>query len=291
MKVITGRTQVVGVMGYPVEHSLSPAMHNAAFDALNMDWTYVPLPTPPESIQDAVMGLRALGFRGANITVPLKELIPSLMDELSEVAQQIGAVNTVCCREDGSLWGTSTDGIGFLRSLEAEQTPLEDNLEVVVLGTGGTARAVANTLIQNGAQVTVVSRHRDRAAQMLWELGAEAFALQYSDPAVVQAMRRAKVLVNTTPLGLYPRIEEMPPVPLEGLHPDMLVYDLIYNPPVSKLLREAQKRGCRIVNGVKMLVYQGAESFKLWTGQYPPVDVMEQVVRQALGMEFAGQVV
>jgi shikimate dehydrogenase len=265
-------------------------MHNAAFDALNMDWIYVPLLTPPESVQEAVGGLRAMSFRGANITVPLKELIPPLMDELSEVAKQIGAVNTVCRREDGSLYGTSTDGIGFLRSLELEQVPLGEDLEVVVLGTGGSARAVANALIQVGAKVTVVSRHRDRAAQMLWELGAEAHALQYSDPAVVQAMQRSRVLVNTTPLGLYPHVEEMPPIPPEGLHPDMLVYDLIYNPPVSRLLREAQKRGCATMNGVKMLVYQGAESFRLWTGQYPPIDVMEQVVRKALGMEFAGQV-
>lgn len=291
MRVITGRTQVVGVMGYPVEHSLSPAMHNAAFDALNMDWIYVPLLTPPENVQEAVAGLRAMNFRGANITVPLKELIPPLMDELSEVAKQIGAVNTVCRREDGALYGTSTDGIGFLRSLESEKVPLGEDLEVVVLGTGGSARAVANALIQVGARVTVVSRHRDRAAQMLWELGAEARALQYSDPAVVHVMHQARVMVNTTPLGLYPHVEEMPPIPLEGLHPDMLVYDLIYNPPVSRLLREAQKRGCAIMNGVKMLVYQGAESFRLWTGQYPPVDVMEQVVRKALGMEFAGQVV
>ncbi len=291
MRVITGRTQVVGVMGYPVEHSLSPAMHNAAFEALNMDWIYVPLLTPPENVQEAIAGLRAMNFRGANITVPLKELIPPLMDDLSEVARQIGAVNTVCRLADGSLYGTSTDGVGFLRSLEAERIPLDANLEVVVLGTGGSARAVANALIQLGARVTVVSRHRDRAAQMLWELGAEAHALQYNDPAVVQAMHRARVLVNTTPLGLYPHVEEMPPIPLEGLHPDMLVYDLIYNPPVSRLLREAQKRGCAILNGVKMLVYQGAESFQLWTGQYPPVDAMEQAVRKALGMEFAGQVV
>lgn len=291
MRVITGRTQVVGVMGYPVEHSLSPAMHNAAFEALNMDWIYVPLLTPPEYVQEAVAGLRAMSFRGANITVPLKELIPPLMDDLSEVAKQIGAVNTVCRREDGTLYGTSTDGIGFLRSLESERLSIDEDLEVLVLGTGGSARAVANALIQAGAKVTVVSRHRDRAAQMLWELGAEAHALQYTDPAVVHAMQRARVLVNTTPLGLYPRVEEMPPIPLEGLHPGMLVYDLIYNPPVSRLLREAQKRGCSTINGVKMLVYQGAESFRLWTGQYPPVDVMEQVVRKALGMEFAGQVV
>jgi len=290
VRVITGRTQVVGVMGYPVEHSLSPAMHNAAFEALNMDWIYVPLLTPPENVQEAIAGLRAMSFRGANITVPLKELIPPLMDELSEVAKQIGAVNTVCHREDGTLYGTSTDGIGFLRSLETESVSLGEYLEVVVLGTGGSARAVANALIQVGAKVTVVSRHRDRAAQMLWELGAEAHALQYTDPAVVGAMQRAKVLVNTTPLGLYPNVEEMPPVPLEGLHPDMLVYDLVYNPPVSRLLREAQKRGCATLNGVKMLVYQGAESFRLWTGQYPPVDVMEQVVRKALGMEFAGHI-
>lgn len=291
MRVITGRTQVVGVMGYPVEHSLSPAMHNAAFEALNMDWIYVPLLTLPESVQEAIAGLRAMSFRGANITVPLKELIPPLMDELSEVAKQIGAVNTVCRREDGSLYGTSTDGIGFLRSLESERVSVDEELEAVVLGTGGSARAVANALVQVGAKVTVVSRHRDRAAQMLWELGAEAHALQYTDPAVIHAMHTARVLVNTTPLGLYPHVEEMPPVPLEGLHPDMLVYDLIYNPPVSRLLREAQKRGCATMNGVKMLVYQGAESFRLWTGQYPPVDVMEQVVRKALGMEFAGQVV
>ncbi|MGQ9881586.1 MAG: shikimate dehydrogenase [Armatimonadota bacterium] len=291
MRLITGRTQVVGVMGYPVEHSLSPAMHNAAFEALNMDWIYVPLLTPPESVQEAIAGLRAMSFRGANITVPLKELIPPLMDELSEVAKQIGAVNTVCRREDGSLYGTSTDGIGFLRSLESERVSIDEELEAVVLGTGGSARAVANALVQVGAKVTVVSRHRDRAAQMLWELGAEAHALQYTDPAVIHAMHTARVLVNTTPLGLYPHVEEMPPVPLEGLHPDMLVYDLIYNPPVSRLLREAQKRGCATMNGVKMLVYQGAESFRLWTGQYPPVDVMEQVVRKALGMEFAGQVV
>lgn len=291
MRVITGRTQVVGVMGYPVEHSLSPAMHNAAFDALSLDWIYVPLLTPPENVQEAVAGLRAMSLRGANITVPLKELIPPLMDDLSEVAKQIGAVNTVYWREDGALCGTSTDGIGFLRSLETEQVSLAVDLNVVVLGTGGSARAVANALIQVGAKVTVVSRHRDRAAQMLWELGAEAHALQYTDPAVVHAMRQAQVLVNTTPLGLYPNVEEMPPVPLDGLHPDLLVYDLVYNPPVSRLLREAQKRGCATINGVKMLVYQGAESFRLWTGQYPPVDVMEQVVRKSLGMEFAGQVV
>lgn len=279
---VRGGTKVVGVFGYPVEHSLSPAMHNAAFAALRLSYIYVPFPVRPEAIGPAVRSLSSLGIVGVNLTIPHKESVLPFLDAITEEAREVGAVNTVHCTE-GRLLGDNTDGRGFYEPLrEMGVTVL--NKRVVVIGAGGAARAVVFRLAREGAQIVLANRTRERA-QRLAQAVAEA---GYARPTVTSdaddgqglanAVAGAELLVHTTRVGMSPDIDSLPPVPLEAFHPNLLVYDLVYNPIETTLLQQARLRGCRTLTGVKMLVYQGAAAFQRWTGIRPPTDVMEQAV-------------
>lgn len=280
---VRGTTRVVGVFGYPVTHSASPPMHNAAFAALGMDWVYVPFTVAPEGIAAALAGVRALGIVGVNVTVPLKELIAPHLDSITERARRIGSVNTVA-HEAGTLRGDSTDGPGFLNALRAAGVTAAGRT-VVVLGAGGSARAVVYALAEAGARVRVANRSVERAQTLAAEFGGvgEIEAVPMTEDALRPALRDATVLVNTTTLGMHPDEAAMPPVPADALHPGLFVSDLIYNPAETRLMALARSRGCAVQNGVEMLVQQGILSFRRWTGEVdPPADAMRDAVWETL---------
>jgi shikimate dehydrogenase len=285
--MIQGTTQVVGVFGWPVKHSASPAMHNAAFAHLGLDWVYVPFSVSPESIASALHGIRALNIAGVNVTVPLKELVPSFLDSISPMARAIGSVNTVVHRE-GRLHGESTDGAGLLAALDYGGLTVDAQTHAVVLGAGGSAKAVVRALLDAGATVTVANRSRERAEGLVTAVTTDLptarveFVPLREDTIGRVLADGATLLVNTTSVGMHPHEDEMPTVPVEALHPGLFVSDLIYNPPETRLLAMARQCGCRTQNGIEMLVRQGALAFHLWTGTMPPVAVMREAVYDAL---------
>lgn len=297
---LTGATRLVGVMGWPVAHSLSPAMHNAAFAALGLDWVYVPLAVPPERLPEAVRGLRALGFVGCNATVPHKPALAQLMDELTPVAAAIGSVNTVIVRPDGSLLGDSTDGYGFLTDLrahgvrigaaanrpaaEAESRPEAAMVcrRALVIGAGGAARAVVFALAEAGATVAIANRTVAGAAELCRMVMAALPTADVSAHPFPAALARlaadADLIVNTTSLGLHGDADPLPWDPAVSFRCDQVVYDLIYNVR-TPFLRLAEAAGARAIDGLGMLVHQGARSFELWTGRPAPVEVMYAALR------------
>lgn len=258
------------VFGNPVGHSLSPIMHTAAFAATAFNGVYVAVPVP--DIRPAVTGLRALGFRGASITLPHKESVMACLDEVEETARRIKAVNTIV-NTDGRLQGYNTDVSGAIRALK-EKTPLAGRA-VAILGAGGAARAVAFGIVAEGGRVTIFNRAAGRGAKLADELQAEFRPLSdfKADPY--------EIMVNTTPLGMTPRADEMP-VAVEKLRPGLVVMDIVYNPLKTRLLREAAGAGCTTIDGLSMFVHQGARQFELWTGMKAPVDIMRMTVEAEL---------
>lgn len=282
---VSGKTKVLGVFGHPVGHSLSPAMHNAAIEALGLNYVYMPFDVTPEYLSQALCGVRALGVAGVNVTIPHKEAVIELLDEVLGDAREVGSVNTII-NIDGRLIGTSTDGVGFLRSLE-ESGFSPDGKTAVVLGTGGSGRAITFSLAKAGAKVTVFSRSlkkAERLAEDVRSLGAECGAGDIAELGTPNSEIGTDLLVNCTPVGMYPDSGETP-VPVEALRRDMVVYDLVYNPVKTVLLKAAEAVGAKTVNGLDMLVYQGALSFKMWTGIEPSIHTMKTALMKRLGQQ------
>lgn len=284
---INGQTALVGVMGWPVRHSLSPAMHNAAAAALGLNLVYVPLPVAATEVAAAVRGLRALGFLGANVTIPYKQAVLPLLDEVDEAAQAIGAVNTIAVRS-GRLWGANTDWSGFLADLQALGVDVAGK-KALVLGAGGSARAVAYALAAAGAAVTVLARRLAQAEQLAADLAPH---LPLAQPILGRLLTKvavdtmADLVVNTTPLGMSPDEDgcawpEGVPLPAGAF-----VYDLVYNPPRPRLLQMAAAAQQRHANGLGMLLRQGAQAFQLWTGREPDLAVMAAAVRAEAGLSL-----
>lgn len=269
--MITGKTQVYGIVGRPVSHSLSPAMHNAAFQALGFNAVYVPFHV--EQLPLAVAGLRGLQVRGVSVTIPWKKDILALLDDVDDRARVIGAVNTVVNR-DGRLWGTNTDWQGALQALE-EVTAVSGQ-RALVLGAGGAGRAIVYALGQAGAEVLVADADQTKAQNLAQEFGAAALTL----PQAAQV--QAAILINATPLGMSPQVEASP-LPPASLEHFQVVMDIVYAPLQTRLLREAGARGCQCLDGLKMLVYQGARQFELFTGHPAPADLMRRAALAELG--------
>ena len=279
---VTGNTKVVGVWGHPVGHSRSPAMHNAALAALGLDWVYVPFEVVPDEAAAAVAGLRALGLVGVNVTVPLKETVLPLLDVVKEDAHRIGSVNTIHNR-DGRLYGYSTDGVGFLRSLEAAGQATEGR-QVLLLGAGGSARAVAFALASRGSRCQIANRTEARASALADDVN-QWFPIAASTVGWGAPCGAFDLLVNTTSLGMHPNVDALPALPPNAFAARPFVCDLIYAPAQTKLLAMAAAAGCETLNGAGMLVWQGALALALWTGlplEEMPVAVMEAAVRASL---------
>lgn len=274
---------VVGIIGRPVAHSLSPLMHNRAFAHLNMDWTYVRFEVADDRVQEAVAGLRALSVRGVNVTIPHKTAVIPFLDRLTPEAAAIGAVNTII-HDAGDLIGDNTDGIGFVRSLvdEAEFDP--KGTRVLVVGAGGAARAVAVALARAGAaRIVVANRTAKKArelAQLVEQHGSVGKAVGLHRDEIAPELSGVDVLVQTTSLGMAG--DPSLPVDADLLHPGLLVTDIVYTPLETPLLRAAKQRGCRVLPGWGMLLYQGVEAFERWTDVEAPVDVMKEALLEAL---------
>ena len=278
---MSGNTKVLGVFGHPIAHSLSPAMQNAALKELEVDYVYVPFDVEPSRLGEAAAAIRTLDLVGVNVTIPHKERIIDYLDAVSEEARLIGSVNTVH-NDRGRLRGYSTDGEGFLGPLRSEGFGVQRKC-AVVLGAGGSAKAVVYALVTNGAQVTVLNRTVERGETLAEQINAvtssEAVrALPLHMPDVI---RDADLLVNCTSVGMHPGTERTP-CPKELLHSGLLVYDLVYNPLRTRLLEEAEKAGAKTMSGARMLAHQGAESLRIWLRREPPLDLMEKVVMSAL---------
>lgn len=288
---INSRTQLVGLFGWPVSHSVSPAMHNAAFRELGLNWRYLPLPVPVDPrqrIQEAVLGLRAMGLRGANVTVPHKQAVMPWMDELTSAARAIGAVNTIIVQEDGTLLGDNTDGAGFVADLQAQGVNLAGK-RALVLGAGGSARAVVYGLAEAGCvSVDILNRTVSKAMALAKEMGqpfpACTLAGHELPDQIPQVAEQAELIINCTSLGMTPHVESMPWDEETLFSPHQVIYDLIYNPPVTRLLQMAAADGATTIGGLGMLIYQGAIAFSRWTGEDPPVAIMrEAALRQMEG--------
>ncbi len=279
--MIDAQTQVVGVLGYPVRHSLSPAMHNAAFRHLHLNWVYLAFEVPPALLADALRGMRALGIRGLNLTIPHKESAVALVDALTPAADAIGAVNTLYW-EEGRLIGHNTDAEGFLRALRAEGCEPSGGF-ALVLGAGGSARAVVYALKSVGCRVALANRTLQRAQALAEVFGVEqVFPLQRD--ALSSLMPAVQLVVNCTPLGMEPNADTMPDVPLEALPDSAWVCDLVYRPLRTRLLKRAEQLGLRTIDGLGTLVHQGALAFEHWTGIPAPVPVMREALKVANGV-------
>lgn len=279
---IDGATTVVGLIGDAVRGSLSPRIHNAAFAALELNWCYIPLPVPRDRLGEALRGLPALGFAGVNVTVPHKESALAYLDEITDDARAIGAVNTIQVTPRG-LTGYNTDGVGVLDALRYDGGMSAKGRRAVIVGAGGAARAAAFALAASGAvAVTIVNRNWDRAASLADAVrrsvsGCDVDAVPLDGAAAARTLRDAALVIQATPVGGGAQ-RALSPIDPEALHPGLFVMDMIYEPRESILLRQARTRGCRTLGGLSMLVYQGARAFEIWTGRPAPVAVMREAV-------------
>lgn len=290
---IDSSTRLVTLLGYPLGHSLSPAIHNASFQAQGINMVYLCMPVSPPNLKDALQGFRVAKFVGSNVTIPHKQAIPELIDDISEQARAVGAVNTIVSRfnEDGDvigLHGDNTDIRGFLDPLIEYKKRLV-NTEMVVLGAGGAARAVVYALLKTytPSALTIVARNLRKAEQLAKDLMTydTASVLSISDFASAgAAVRTSCLVVNTTPLGMPPYQDMTPWQEVSDLGDHQMIYDLIYNPLETRLMREAAGRGATVMGGLEMLVRQAAASYVQWTGQEMPLNIAREAALGALNL-------
>jgi shikimate dehydrogenase len=280
---ITAHTALLGVLGYPVGHSLSPAMHNAAIAALGLDWVYLALPVPAEGLATVVQGLEAIGCRGLNVTIPHKQAVAALCRQLSPLAERVGAVNTLVPLESGGWLGTNTDVEGFLTPLRSQTW---QGRQALVLGNGGSARAVVAALVElKLGAITVVGRRAEALADFAANCStwAPQLTTQTLDRPLEPLLAAADLVVNTSPVGMGSDQCPLSQDQLAALQPMTTVYDLIYVPRPTQLLSQAAARGCTTIDGLTMLVHQGAAALRLWSGHSDvPVAVMAAAAEAAL---------
>ena len=280
------KAELVACLGQPVAENPTGVMQEAAFRALGLDWRYLTIEVAPDQLANAITGVRALGMRGLNLTIPHKVAVLQHLDEIAPDAAIIGAVNTVCLHGD-RLIGMNTDGKGFLRGVRTDARVDPKGKRAVVLGAGGAARAIVTELALAGTEdILVVNRSPQRARAMVDDLAAKTgCSIRWQQwTGIYQVPEDAGLLVNATSIGLYPDVDAMPPVDLSAAQPELLVCDAVFNPPETRLLVAARHLGLPVLDGLSMLVYQGVIGFQLWTGQDPPVEVMKQALREALGI-------
>jgi len=279
----SGKTKVCGVIGDPIEHTMSPVMHNAAFKNKGVDYVYLPFRVKKEELGKAIEGMRALNIRGLNVTIPHKVAVIRFLDELDPLAAKIGAINTIV-NDDGVLTGYNTDATGFLQALlERGIEPKEKS--VVILGAGGASRALSFILAERDSKLVILNRTWAKAkicADRISEIfQGEATALKLDKENLAAALSKADILVNATSVGMSPDIDETP-VTSDLLRPNLIVYDIVYNPIKTRLQREAEVAGATVISGLDMLVWQGALAFEKWTGLEAPVDLMKKEATKLL---------
>ncbi|HHP7230608.1 MAG TPA: shikimate dehydrogenase [Xenococcaceae cyanobacterium] len=287
MQIITGKTKLLGIIGDPVEHSLSPVMQNAAINQLGLDYIYLPFPVQQENLARAIAGFQAIDLIGFNVTIPHKQAIMPQLTEITSIAQIIGAVNTVWRTETG--WkGTNTDVTGFIAPLKARSRNWSEMLPVV-LGNGGAARAVVAGLAELGcSEINLVGRNKDKLATFYqsWQNNPQIthlLKIHYWEN-LSELFSTADLIVNTTPVGMYPHIDRSPVEAslMKKLKSNAIAYDLIYTPSPTRFLSLAQEQNAVIIDGAEMLVQQGASALEIWLQQPVPIDVMRKALLQQL---------
>lgn len=279
---ISGKTRVFAVIGDPVEHSLSPCIHNAAFQHLGLDYVYIAFTVKEDRLGNAVSGMRSLGIYGLNVTTPHKVSIIQYLDRLDETARNVGAVNTVL--NDAQFVGYNTDGLGALNALKAYGGDPHGK-KVVILGAGGASRSISFTMAQEARELTILNRTPGKAEMLANRISAtvrkDVRWRELCHDALAEELKDANILINATSVGMHPNDSDTP-VDKSLLRRDLIVFDLVYNPLETRLLREAESVGVRVIDGLAMLVYQGAASFEIWTGIQAPVGIMMKATRDEL---------
>lgn len=281
------QTRLVGVIGWPIEHSLSPAMHNAALAEMGLNWVYLAFAVAPERVGEAVRGVRGLGLVGLNVTIPHKHAVIEHLDEIDEFVSALGVANTIVHREDGRLVGHNTDGPGFIRSVEERGHQVAGKV-VAIIGAGGAARSVAYACARAGARSLAVLNRTPERAESVADLVREHAGLQAVDALPLtgaqarKAVEASDLIVDCTSVGMYPHVDVEPVIPGAWLRPGQIVVDLTYNPLETVLLRAAAQAGAATVDGAGMLVHQGAISLQHWSGRQPPVETMRRALLTAL---------
>lgn len=271
---VSGKTKIIGIFGYPIEHTLSPLMHNAAFKTLGLDMCYVAFRVLPEELREGVRAIKSLNLSGVNITVPHKEKVIPLLDKVNEEASFIGAVNTIV-NSDGILTGYNTDGRGFISALSEKKISIE-NKDILILGAGGASRAISYYLSEKASRLSLFDIDKSKAERLIGDLNKirnNAFFLDN-----IKDIGRPDIIINATPLGL--KSEDALPLSPDSIASEMVVCDLVYKN--TSFLQEAEKKGARTIDGSGMLLWQGILAFELWTGVKPPVDVMRKALLSAI---------
>ena len=284
---VSGKTKLCGLIGDPIEHTMSPVMHNAAFKHLGIDYQYLPFRVRKEELGKAIMGMRALNIRGLNVTIPHKVAVIPFLDELDTLAERTGAVNTIV-NNDGVLKGYNTDAGGFIRALlDGGADPAEK--KVVVLGAGGASRAISFSLAEKGAHLVILNRREEldwalelaKRISQVFKKDVKALVLDAENLSSV--LNTADILVNATSVGMSPNISETP-VPAGLLKPGLVVFDVVYNPIKTRLRQDAEEVGVLTIGGLDMLVWQGALAFELWTGLQAHFGLMKEESLKVLGL-------
>lgn len=282
-RIITGHTQLTGLLGSPVAHSISPMMHNEAFAQLGLDYAYLAFDVNEEELETAIEGLRAMKVKGFNLTMPNKNRMCHLCDKLSPVAQITGAVNTVV-NENGIFVGHTTDGIGYMESVKEAGVNIIGE-KITVLGAGGAATSIIVQAAFDGVAEISIFNQKSKSyermegiiSQLTEQTNCKLNLFTYDSQDILRKeLTESILLVNTTPVGMAPNIEDSLITDTTMFHSKLTVSDIIYNPEETKLLRLAKETGCKTFNGLHMLLYQGAAAFKLWTGQEMPIEIIKE---------------
>jgi shikimate dehydrogenase len=277
MVPLSGKTRICGVIGDPIEHTLSPTIHNAAFNHLKLDFVFLAFRVKATDLENAMRGIRGLGIHGLNVTMPHKNQVVNYLDEMDPTVQFLGSANTILNRE-GKLSGFNTDGIGALQALRENGVDLSEK-KVLLLGAGGAAKAIAFSLAPEVGELAVLNRATEKATKLAEALrqisDKEIISGSLSKDALSQNMADSDVLINATNVGMHPAAGQSV-VPLQSLRSDLTVMDIVYNPIETKLAKDAKAAGAQVISGLEMLVHQGAASFKIFTGKSAPIEVMRK---------------
>lgn len=280
--ILDTKTAVFGVFGDPVGHSKSPLMLNRAFRAAGLNGAYAAFHILPGTLKAAVEGIRALGFRGVNVTIPHKVEVMEYLDRIDEAAKAIGAVNTIV-NDNGVLTGYNTDGIGYVRSLKEETGVNLAGKKALLLGAGGAARGIVYALAKEGVDsIVIANRTEKRARDLAKDMSVYVKTEGIGQDAIKDVMDGTQLVINTTAAGMHPNVDELPMDP-SLLRPGLLVSDLVYNPRITAFLKRAEEAGAQIHGGLGMFIYQGAYAFEYWTGRPAPVEAMRAAVEEAFG--------
>ena len=301
--MVDGKTKILGVIGDPIEHTFSPAMHNAGLKELGLNYIYLPFHVKPDKLHLAIEGAKSLGIEGLNVTIPHKSNVMKHLDDIDQVASMIGAVNTIqfnydenneSSNQDNEInvttKGFNTDGYGCVRAIQ-EKTDVKDK-KVTITGAGGAARAIAFQMANSGiSQLSILNRNGSKAESLasdlrtnLASIGIDINIQAYDLHNLGKELSDSDIFIDTTPIGMYPNVNDKPIASADMMHEDLVVNDIVYTPMETSLIKEAKKANAEVVYGYKMLLYQGIRSFEIWLGQEAPVDVMEKSLLDALGI-------